>query len=95
MKKWEFIYKDAFIRNYVANITGKQDFVQGIRNINHLVENARKQNIDLNGFYGLLFHNPTKLQLYLKNKISLQELERLMKNNEPTTTNTTNRQTVL
>lgn len=95
MEIWEFIYKDAFIRNYVANLTGKQDFVQGVRNINHLIENAQKQNINLNDFYGLLFHNPAKLRLYLENKISLQELERLMKNNESTPTNTTNRQTIL
>lgn len=95
MDTWESIYKDAFIENYVAHITGKQDFVQGIRNINHLIENAQKQSIDLSTFYGLLFHNHTKLRLYLENKISLQELERLMENNESTTTNTTNRQTIL
>ncbi len=95
MDIWEFIYKDAFIRNYVACITDKQDFVQGNRNINSLIENAQKQSIDLNDFYGLLFYNPAKLRLYLENKISLQELERLMRNNESTTTNTTNRQTIL
>ena len=43
MEIWEFIYKDAFIENYVANLTGKQDFVQGVRNINHLIEKQTKR----------------------------------------------------